>query len=133
MLYQLSYLPAGGLRREGNRLTASLDFGQRWGVLQVGFSGVLVVQWGRRGVLCHPFSDGTSMQQLNIQFEDLFSMCPTCHGAGFVEESPLSAAGDRMETEPHSGPCAVCGGKGGELTDSGLAIKRLLEKLDAGA
>ena len=73
------------------------------------------------------------MQRLNIKFEDLFAICPKCHGEGFVKESPLQAAGEATDTAGHSGPCAVCGGKGGELTDSGMAVKRLMEKIQAGA
>jgi DnaJ-class molecular chaperone len=69
------------------------------------------------------------MQHLNIRFEDLFHVCPTCHGAGVVKESPIHS----KDAPDHTGPCAVCGGKGGELTDSGMAIKRLLEKIEGGA
>ena len=73
------------------------------------------------------------MQRLNIRFEDLFAVCPKCHGEGFVNDLPAQQhADDQTIAAAHCGPCAVCGGKGGELTDSGLAIKRLMEKIQAG-
>ena len=73
------------------------------------------------------------MQHLTIRFEDLFAICHKCRGTGFVKDAPQRIAEHKTGDESHSGPCAVCGGKGGELTDSGLAIKRLMEKIDAGA
>jgi DnaJ-class molecular chaperone len=74
------------------------------------------------------------MSHLNIRFEDLFAICTKCKGEGYVKHTPLaSAAEGAVGEQRHSEPCAVCGGKGGELTDSGLAIKRLMEKIEAGA
>jgi len=70
---------------------------------------------------------------LHIKFEDLFAICPKCHGEGFVKEAPLQVVVEVTETGGHSGPCAVCGGKGGELTESGMAVKRLMEKIQGGA
>jgi DnaJ-class molecular chaperone len=72
------------------------------------------------------------MKRLNIKFEDLWAVCSKCHGEGFVVDAPQQSAEEDKPVQAHSGPCAVCGGKGGELTDSGLAIKRLLEKIQAG-
>jgi hypothetical protein len=79
------------------------------------------------------FNLGVSMQNLDIKFEDLFAICPKCHGEGFVKKSPLPVDVEVAGTGGHSGPCAVCGGKGGELTESGMAVKRLMEKIGAGA
>jgi hypothetical protein len=73
------------------------------------------------------------MQHLNIRFEDLFAICSKCHGTGYVKTAVPQIAEGGAGGETHGAPCAVCGGKGGELTDSGLAIKRLMEKIDVGA
>jgi hypothetical protein len=73
------------------------------------------------------------MERLSITFEDLFALCPKCHGEGFVKDSPLEGSVEMDGTGGQSGPCAVCGGKGGELTESGMAVKRLMEKIGAGA
>jgi len=73
------------------------------------------------------------MQHLNIRFEDLFSICSKCRGTGYVKTAAPQIAEGGAAGEAHGVRCAVCGGKGGELTDSGLAIKRLMEKIDVGA
>jgi hypothetical protein len=70
---------------------------------------------------------------LTIKFEDLFAICTKCKGTGFVKEEPCEVVSPDPAAPSHGSTCAICGGKGGELTDSGLAIKQLMEKIEAGA
>ena len=72
--------------------------------------------------------------KINLTFEDLFLPCETCNGSGEISESEQQSCQSSvgpLGVGPviWSGPCSACSGKGGDLTTTGDAIMKLVERL----
>jgi hypothetical protein len=65
---------------------------------------------------------------MEIKFEDLVVRCKHCNGTGRIDTSTGASQGlPGVGVTGYSGDCIECGGLGGELTESGKAVRQLIE------
>jgi hypothetical protein len=65
---------------------------------------------------------------MEIKFEDLVVRCKHCNGTGRINTSTGASQGlPDVGVTGYSGDCIDCGGLGGELTESGKAVRQLIE------
>lgn len=61
-----------------------------------------------------------------LRFSDLVIRCERCKGEGHYKEIRSQS---RMSTTTYEGPCEVCGGVGGEITEQGREFERFMDFL----
>jgi len=62
---------------------------------------------------------------MEIKKDDLIERCKECNGTGYFKESSGSQGGIGVKWT-REGPCSACGGRGGTLTDAGVAIAEVV-------
>jgi hypothetical protein len=61
-----------------------------------------------------------------LHFDDLVERCERCNGVGHYTEVRHQSA---LSRSTYQGPCEVCGGVGGKMTEQGKELERFLQFL----
>ena len=63
-----------------------------------------------------------------LRFADLVERCERCNGAGRYTEVRSQSA---LMRSTYEGPCEVCGGVGGKITDQGRELQKFVQFLQS--